>query len=196
MESVNYRRTHGPTFRQLKAVDLLVAGLTDIAVAEQIGVHRNTVTKWRLYDAPFQVALNRRRAEVLSGNADAVRAVVPLALEAVREQLDIGPRRDRLGLDFLTRTGLIGPRGGTAFPADPFAVGPTSIEEVLDAEVRRERARAAQHAGPGGDADPSPAYDAPITLEESEAAHQRLQALAAEDSPEDSPERSSEAHPA
>lgn len=193
---MNYRRIHGPTLRQLKAIDLLVGGLTDIAVAEQIGVNRNTVTKWRLYDAAFQVALNRRRAELLSGNADSVRAVVPAALEAVREQLAIGPRRDRLGLDFLTRTGLIGTRGGTAFPADPFAVGPTSIEEVLDAEVRRERARAAEHAGLGGDADPSPAHDAPITPEEREAAYQRLQALAAEDPPDDSLETSPEAHPA
>ena len=171
-----YRRPHGPTYRQLKAIDLVVAGLTDAAVADQIGVSRNTVSKWRNYDAVFRSALNQRRAELLSGGADAVRAVLPLALEAVREQLGIGPRRDRLGLDFLTRTGLIGPRGGTAFPANPLDVGPTTVEGVLDAEVRRFRAIAA--TGTAGD-DPGPDLDAPITDEERETAYLRLQALSA-----------------
>ena len=48
---------------QLNAIDLLPPGKTDTEAAELLGLHRTTVTKWRLYDPVFQAALNRRRAE-------------------------------------------------------------------------------------------------------------------------------------
>jgi len=180
MKAFTYRRANGPTIKQLNAIDLLVAGLTDAVAAEQIGVNRNTVTKWRLYDPTFQIALNRRRSELLAGATDAIRSVVPLALDTVREQLSVGPRHDRLALDFLTRAGLIGSRGaGASSPTDPLSVGPTSLEALLDVEVRRVRAQvAAEH---GDDADLLPPVEAMITSEEREAAYQHLVSLTAED---------------
>src|SRR5688500_4475787 len=143
MGAISYRRANGPTFKQLSAIDLLVAGLTDAAVGEQIGVARNTVTKWRLYDPTFKIALNDRRAALPAGATAALPSVVPLALDTIREQLQVGVRRDRLALDLLTRTGLIGTRGAAAPATDPFAVGPTRLEDLLDEEVRRARAAAA-----------------------------------------------------
>ena len=172
MAAFTYRRAHGPTVKQRNAIEFLVAGLSDSAVAERIGVTRNTVNRWRLYDPGFQLALTRHRAALLAGATDALRAVIPLALESLREQLDIGPRRDRLALDFLSRMGLLGARGG-APGVDPLDVGPASIEAVLDAEVRRARAASGVNAA-GGD----PA--APITETEREEAYTRLIARAGE----------------
>jgi hypothetical protein len=187
MEAFTYKRIHGPTIKQLNAIDLLVAGLNNAAVGEQIGVNRNTVTKWRLYDPTFQIALNQRRATLLAGATDGIRAVLPLLLDTVREQLSVGPRRDRLALDFLTRAGLIGSRGASAStPADPLAVGTTKLEDILDAEVRRARAQVLADLGTGEDAGLLPPVDAPVTPEEREAAYQHLASLAAED-PADPP---------
>ena len=72
-QSVNgtpvYARQHsrGLTLPQLNAVDLLAAGRTDTQAAAALGLHRTTLTKWRLYDVAFQAALNRRRATPAGG---------------------------------------------------------------------------------------------------------------------------------
>ncbi|GFN22439.1 helix-turn-helix domain-containing protein [Thermanaeromonas sp. C210] len=43
------------SIEQLNAIDLLVLGKTDKEVAEAVGVHRCTVTSWRLYNPYFEV---------------------------------------------------------------------------------------------------------------------------------------------
>ena len=186
MTALSYKRPRGLTVAQQNAVDLLVTGLNDRAAAERLGLSRETVTRWRNYDPAFQATLNERRAALWTCAADGIRAAVPLALETVREQLDIGPRRDRLALDLLTRIGLLGTRSGTAraaagsgpSPFDPLGVGPTTIGDLLDAEVRRLRAAAAAQHGP--DNPFHPPVGAPITDDDREAAYLHLQALAAQ----------------
>ena len=178
MSAPTYTRAGGLTLAQQNAVDLLASGLNDRAAAERLGLARETITRWRNYDPSFQVALNQRRADFWGSAADAVRASLPIALDTIREQLDIGPRRDRLALDLLTRTGLLGPQRsrarGVHSPFDPLAVGPLTLEELLDEEVRKMRA--AGTAAPGADGRPVP-VDAPITEADREAAYRRLQAL-------------------
>ena len=44
-----YKGLHELTIAQLNAIDLLVGGKTDKEVAGALGVHRVTVTPWRLY---------------------------------------------------------------------------------------------------------------------------------------------------
>ena len=61
MSQKNYKREHWLTIEQLNAIDLLVTGKTDQAVADAVGVARPTVTCWRLYDPHFEAALNQRR---------------------------------------------------------------------------------------------------------------------------------------
>ena len=195
MAAPSYRRAHGLTPKQLNAVDLIVAGLTDSAVAEQIGVNRNTVNRWRLYDPTFQVALGERRAQLLSSAADALRSALPLALDTLREQLRIGVRRDRLALDLLSRIGLQG-IGGTKPSSEVFAIGPTTIESILDVEVRRARAAVGAH---DADGEPEP----PISDQERDDAYTRLLALANEPesespheaAPPSQPDPLAESHP-
>lgn len=47
------------------AIELLLAGATKKAVAQHVGVHRNTVSNW-LADARFQAELTRRMDDRLS----------------------------------------------------------------------------------------------------------------------------------
>src|SRR5262245_42807538 len=82
-----YKRLHGLTVEQQNAVDLLVTGRTDAEAADAVGVHRVTITRWRLHDAHFQAALNRRRQEVWGESLDRLRALVPQALAVLEERL-------------------------------------------------------------------------------------------------------------
>ena len=181
MTTISYKRAHGLTVAQHNACDFLATGLHDAAVADRIGVTRSTVTRWRLYDPGFQAALNAHRATLWGGAADGVRATLPAALDTIRDQLCVGPHRGRLALDLLTRAGLMGKPASGALGLDggPLGIGPTTTEGILDAEVRRVRAR---HAAEDGEASLLPPVDAPITDDEREAAYAYLQSRAGDDS--------------
>ena len=75
-------QTRTLTVVQLNAVDALASGKNDKDVAEAVGAHRTTVTRWRLYHPAFIAELNRRRLEVWSNGADRLRAMIPVALAA------------------------------------------------------------------------------------------------------------------
>jgi hypothetical protein len=62
MATKGYKRLHGVTVKQQNAIDRLVAGDTDEQAAQAAGVHRVTVSKWRLHDPAFQAALNAPRS--------------------------------------------------------------------------------------------------------------------------------------
>lgn len=172
MSKLPLKRTHGLTPAQHNAIDLLITGGTDAYIAEAVGVTRTTVTRWRLHDPLFQVEFNRRRAEAWGGAANSLRCVIPLALDTMRDQLRVGPSRGRLALDLLTRLGLMGkPNSGAlgapAGPDNPLGLGPTTLDELLDAEVRRARTEAAAEFDDAPDT-------GPVSDDEREAALQYL----------------------
>jgi hypothetical protein len=84
------------TVAQENAVDALVSGKNDAETATLVGVHRVTVTRWRLYSPSFQAALNVRRAEVWSVGAARLTSLIPKALDAIGEELDNKSSRDRV----------------------------------------------------------------------------------------------------
>jgi len=102
------RRQYRLSLTQRKAIDLLLSGKNDREVAEQLGVGRSTVARWRLQDPKFQLALDRRRAEVWPTANDFIPSLLPTALASMSEQLRVGPNRGRLALDFVFRAGLLG----------------------------------------------------------------------------------------
>ena len=176
---IHRRRRHALHAQQLNAIDLILAGANDRQVAERIGVHRVTVTNWRLYHPEFQIALDNRRAQLWAGGTDVIRAVLPEALETIREQLRIHPNRGRLALDLVFRAGLLGkPYAGDLATA---GVGPLTMDALLDQEVLRHRAASGR---PTADEDGSPL---PISEEDRDAAYDRLIALANAPVPEDAP---------
>jgi hypothetical protein len=136
--TVVYQRQHkrGLTLPQLNAVDLLASGKTDKETAELLNLSRTCVTKWRLYDPPFQAALNVRRAEVWGAGVDRLRSLVPLALDALGDVLQDRDHADRLkaAVEVLKLAQLPSVSTGAGGPTDP--------EEIvrLIVKARRERA--------------------------------------------------------
>ena len=78
----------GLTVRQHYAIDLLLAGNTEVATAQQIGAHRTTVTRWRLEDSLFLGHLNRRRADMWSASGQRLRSLLPKAVDVIERALD------------------------------------------------------------------------------------------------------------
>jgi hypothetical protein len=129
----------GLSVAQLNAVDALVAGKNDREAAEQIGVSRVTVTRWKLYDVQFRAALAARRAEVWSGAADRLRALLPKALDVLAEALSDkahGERRTNTALTLLKLAGL------PVTPPDE----PRHADEIVRLEVERERTLMESHS--------------------------------------------------
>jgi hypothetical protein len=121
-----YARLHaeGLTLAQQNAVDLLASGKTDTEVAEILGLHRTTITKWRLYHPEFQAALNRVRAEIWSVGLDRLRSLIPAAVNVLAEAMGDPKNAERV-------------KAATAIlklvPLTPetFAAGPGDAEEIV-----------------------------------------------------------------
>lgn len=120
MGQKEYKREHWLTIEQLNAIDLLVTGKTDQAVADAVGVARPTVTKWRLDDPHFQAELNRRRKEVWGASADRIRALLPKAFDTLEKAIDEGSYQAALAL--IKMAGLDGVAG---------KIGSDDAEEVI-----------------------------------------------------------------
>ena len=129
-----YQRAQGLTVQQRNAIDLLIAGKTDLEVAQALGLNRVTVTRWRLYDVLFQAELGRQRHALWSAGADRLRALVPKAIDTVERALERAQEQDqmdvRLAMQILKMAGL--DRIGAVSQ-------PASSQDLLDAEVRRRR---------------------------------------------------------
>ncbi|MGD0863667.1 MAG: hypothetical protein ABSA21_13090 [Candidatus Limnocylindrales bacterium] len=109
---------------------MLLVGKHDQEVADAIGVHRVTVTRWRLYHPQFQATLNERRAAAWKSSEDAYRVLLHDAVGALQEELGTpGPQRAKLALGILRSSPL--PHADLAHP------GPTDPEAVVD-EVAKQ----------------------------------------------------------
>ena len=73
--------------QQRKAILLILAGKSDSAVACIIGVHRVTVTNWRLRNQDFQDELFRARDQLWSAELDKLRALLFQSLKEIQKQL-------------------------------------------------------------------------------------------------------------
>jgi hypothetical protein len=141
-----YARQHGRglTLAQRNAVDLLAAGKTDTEAAGLLGLHRTTISKWRLYDVEFQAALNRRRAEVWEAGIDRLRALIPQALDVLAAQMVDPDGSDRVKAAVaLLKLVPLPPAALAPGPADPGEIvrriatrrrelKPSTIENLMD----------------------------------------------------------------
>lgn len=118
------------TSQQQSAIDLLLSGKNDRETAEAIGVHRTTVTRWRLYHPLFQAELNRRRKELYGAAADRLRSLLPAALDILTEELAGGDKKVQLALKLLQLSGI------DKLPAPAGDPGP---EPVIDKRVAAQR---------------------------------------------------------
>jgi len=127
--------------RQLAVIAAMVAGKTQRAAADEVGVAEQTVSTWVRHDALFAAQLNRARSEVWAGRVAGVRDLADAALEALACILRNGESeavRARVALAILDRCGL----GEVGRPS----VGPTTADAVRG-EWARTRANAYQYGG-------------------------------------------------
>jgi len=76
------------TPQQETAVDLLASGKTVTDTATAIEVTRQTVSEWLNHHPGFEAALHSRRQELWAGMTDALRGLLPKALEVIERELD------------------------------------------------------------------------------------------------------------
>jgi hypothetical protein len=108
------KKIAGLTERQLRAVELLVQGGKPGAVAEKVGIARETLWRWRKLPA-FNAHLVRLRYELHAARVDRIWALTDKAYDVVEEHLDEGDPRVaidllRLAGGRLTQTGEEGER--------------------------------------------------------------------------------------
>lgn len=95
------------------------AGKSDTETAELLGLHRTTVTKWRLYLPAFQASLSVRRQDIWGSAATKLRNQVAQAVDVLAEALKDGPigARTKVAIDVLK---LVNPAQVPAIePMDP-----------------------------------------------------------------------------
>ncbi len=73
--------------RQRKAVELLLRGMGDQEVANQLGVDRGTILRWRSKSVAFQRELDRQRRRLWEQSAGQIQSMVEPALAILRKQL-------------------------------------------------------------------------------------------------------------
>jgi len=88
--------------------------LTDGEAAEEVGVSRQTVSRWKLHHPLFIAALNLKRRALWAGSSDGMRSLVPLAVKRLRRELtEDGPLAVKVALDLmkavLPHTSEVGP---------------------------------------------------------------------------------------
>ena len=85
--------------RQRAALPFVIAGRTDAETAASIGVHRVTVTRWRLYHPVFRAAVLAAHASDCASAEAARRTLYRAALDRLaRELADDGPRAVQVAL--------------------------------------------------------------------------------------------------
>jgi hypothetical protein len=90
------RHDRGLTLAQQRAVELLILGQSDTQVAEQVGVARETVCRWRSYSPTFQAELNVRRSAVFQASVDKLRSMTQRALTLLETELDAADSANRM----------------------------------------------------------------------------------------------------
>ncbi|HEV7302493.1 MAG TPA: prolyl oligopeptidase family serine peptidase [Tepidisphaeraceae bacterium] len=126
------------TERQRTAVALLLVGENDSVVAGRLGVHRNTISRWRSQNPVFIAELHRRQHEMFEALVGRVRKLAMKSMQTIDTALsDNGaaydPAAQRLAVSVLRGTGAF----KQAQPS-----GAQDLSAVLNAQVRATRAPA------------------------------------------------------
>jgi hypothetical protein len=131
---------------QMNAIEHLLQGQSDRAVAEAVGVSRQTVWEWRNRDPLFIAELNRQRSEMWYEARERLKALANRALDVVELQLGSGDPKASLAAAkyVLQGTRLL---GDTDLPMS----GPTTPEGVIMAKLRREARKDLEAEGKGRD---------------------------------------------
>ena len=111
---------------QIRAIDLMLQGLTDAQVAEQLGVDRTTIFRWRKSET-FARELDRHRQAILEQSTARLQSLLKPAMDILQKQLVGGdPKAQLRAAALLVRM------------ATPARLQYTSAVEELAADRERE----------------------------------------------------------
>jgi hypothetical protein len=121
------------SIEQENAIEHLLQGQSDRAVAEAVGVARQTVWEWRKHDPLFIAELNRQRSELWKEAHERLRSLANRALDVVELQLGSDDPKASLAAAkyVLQGTQLLG-------ETDLRVGGPTTPGAVIMEGLRRE----------------------------------------------------------
>ena len=129
---------------QANAIEHLLSGQSDRAVAEAVGVSRQTVCDWRNNDPFFIAELNRQRVVLWREARERLKSLANRALDVVELHLDSDDSKAALAAAkyVLQGTRLLG-------DTDLLIKGPTNPEEIILGRLRIEaRQELAAKEGP------------------------------------------------
>ena len=134
------------SIEQANAIEHLLQGQSDRAVAETVGLSRQTVSEWKNHDPLFIAELNRQRSEMWKEARERMKSLANRALDVVELQLDSDDPKAALAAAkyILQGTQLL---GDTDLPR----TGPTSPEAVIMAKLRSEARMELEAEGKGRD---------------------------------------------
>ena len=123
------------TLAQERAIDLMLTGMKDRQIAEEIGVGKSTVSVWRNHNDDFIALLVAKRQEIVRADMDRLRALFSDAISVVGASL--GSEDERLRLQAaLAVLKLIGVDKVNLLPAPseprPTAINAESVRVLLD----------------------------------------------------------------
>ena len=81
------------TVMQEKSIQLLMTGLSDQAVADELDIARQTVCNWRHNDAAFAARFNTERQALWSTHREKLRSLVVQAVNVLSEDMDTRTER-------------------------------------------------------------------------------------------------------
>ena len=126
-------KTRQLSIEQANALEHLLQGQSDRAVAEVVGVARQTIWEWRNHDPLFIAELNRQRSEMWTEARERLKSLANRALDVVELHLDSDDPKASLAAAkyILQGTRLL---GDTDLPKE----GPTTPEDVIMKGLRSE----------------------------------------------------------
>ena len=132
-EATKPDKTRQLSIEQANAIEHLLQGQSDRAVAEVVGISRQTVWEWRKRDPLFIAELNRQRFEMWREARERMKALANRALDVVEVQLGSGDPKAALAAAkyILQGTRLLG-------DTELLKSGPTTPEGVVLQNLERE----------------------------------------------------------
>jgi hypothetical protein len=132
-EMTNPDKIRQLSLEQMNSIEHLLQGKSDRAVAEAVGVSRQTVSEWKNHDVLYIAELNKQRFELWREAHQRLKSLANRALDVVEMQLDSDDPKAALAASryILQGTRLL---GDTDLPKS----GPTTPEEVIMARLRSE----------------------------------------------------------
>jgi len=139
-------KTRQLSIEQANALEHLLQGQSDRAVAEAVGVARQTVWEWRNNDPLFIAELNRQRSEMWTEARERLKSLANRALDVVELQLGSDDPKASLAAAkyILQGTRLLG-------DTELLKGGPTTPEDVIMKDLRSEARHELEAEGKGRD---------------------------------------------